>query len=341
MSDMDLKLNDILSKMRNDPSNYQIFFQGFPYTLVSDKEVINNIKNSDLGEKLKDFSDSAILELIKKFSLIIENERKWFLNSKIRASTFFYLGSSESMTATEIGELIFKHPKSVSNYIHEFKEKGWVDEPEKIGREKKYSLSEAGLSFFKLAKKQGWFNKIIIEQPKIAETIIRVKYYEVIRQDVYLTFNPHIDRSKIPDPDFYEFGESYYFDCLPNEEGWPFHELILRINTIARSLLKELNLERKLPKIKLLEKTLLSINSQNPDDLALVFASFNYLEKNKIKNRDYWSIGQIKVITPDLYFNIDMPDVDESDGFMTVQESKRYMNDIMIKFKEKIKKKKS
>ncbi len=335
-SEFNAKLEEILKK----PKKYWEMIQVFPFSLLKTKEKINYIRNSDLEEELKEFSDDEIITFIEKVTKKIEKVRKWLINSKIRASTFYYLGSNEAITSTEIGKLISKHPKSVSNYIFEFKDKGWINEPEKVGREKKYSLSEQGFSFFYIAKKMGWFKKIIIEEPTISETIIKVAYFDLISEKHYHALNPVSiqDRSKMPEPDFYELGEDYYFVILPHET-WPsLQELIIKILTIGKVLLKELNLDKNIPKINIVERNLISINSQDLDDLALIFASFNYMEKNKIKNRNYWSMGCIKVISPDLYFNLDMPDVHDDKGFMTIKETEKFIRNIMKNFKDKLNK---
>ena len=52
--------------------------------------------------------------------------------------------------------------------------------------------------------------------------------------------------------------------------------------SIAKTFLKQLNFDIPLPNLTIIDKDLISINTRNDDALALIFASFNFIEKNKI-----------------------------------------------------------
>lgn len=95
---------------------------------VSRKKLIENIKNSIFREYFQSISDNDIIHIKKMFEKEIRIIHDWIQNSDIRVKTFYYIGKRGPITASEIGNIIEKHPKSVSTYINEFfNEKGWIE----------------------------------------------------------------------------------------------------------------------------------------------------------------------------------------------------------------------
>lgn len=329
--------NKILSELLRNPYEFlriakskikeKIFFRDVP----TKEEVLDGIKDSQFRELFSKLTDDEIYEIYQKFETEIGIIKNWILNSNIRAKSFYYLGDQGTATASEIAKIISKHPKGVSTYMSEFKDKMWVEEPVKVGRTQRYSLSDLGLSFYKVALSKNWFSEIIKEETPIEETIIRVVYYE-LKPEMYL-HEPKPER----EPDFTEYGEEYYYESDP-PDIWPTPNLISQILNIIKVIRKKLDLEINLPKISvLLQNDSIAVNSTDEEKLALIFAAFNYIEKGSSRTNELWHISRIKLITADSYFNPNMPDVSDDEGFMTKEETNAYIKKVLANFNDKLK----
>ena len=298
------------------------------------EEVLEDIKQSYFREIVEELTDDEIYAVFLEFEKEVGIIKKWILNSEVRTLTFIELGKLGRATATEIGERINKHPKSVSTYLNEFKKKMWVGEPEQEGREKWYSLTEIGQSYFNLSMNIGWFKGIIRKELYIDETIISI-YHSRLYPESYLYKIPFVRDPT--EPAHYSEGINYYFidegpDVVP-----PFNDLINKILDIVTTMVKKLNLAITLPDIRPINDDVsISVNSGDEDILALIFAAFNYLEKNKLRTGELWKISRIKIINVNSYFNADMPNIHDDEGFMTNEETETFIKKVLTNFKNKL-----
>ena len=329
--------NTIIIDLLKRPFEFRKSIRKFSYLSMykgdtpTKQEVIKDINETHFKDIFKGLLDEDIYGIFLKFEKKTEIKKNWILNSNVRAKTFYYLGNQEKITATEIAKLISKHPKSVSTYLSEFKNKSWVEEPEEVGREKKYFLSELGLSYFELALFKGWFSGIITKEPVIEEIVLRLSFTELIPKEQSIYSDPERQTDY-----FDSFENEYIYESPPPPEFPPLYELISDILTIITSMQKKLMIEIKIPEIiEIGEDDMISINTTNDDIIALIFAAFNYMKKNKLKLHKYWEINQIKLITVDSYFDAEMQEIDE--GFMTKEETEIFIKKILNKFRKKIK----
>ncbi len=115
------------------------------------------------------------------------------------------------------------------------------------------------------------------------------------------------------------------------------HETINKILDIVTTMVKKLNLAITLPDIRPINDDVsISVNSGDEDILALIFAAFNYLEKNKLRTGELWKISRIKIINVNSYFNADMPNIHDDEGFMTNEETETFIKKVLTNFKNKL-----
>lgn len=294
------------------------------------ENIINNITDSPFGDLVKGLAENEIYEIYQGFERKIEKVKDWLLNSEIRAITFYYLGELGNPTATEIADKSSNNPKSISTYIYEFRDKNWVNEPEKEGRKKKYSLSEKGQSFYNLARDQDWFRNIIKKKPILEETIIKLKHAILRSEENLLNYERYVNK----EPALRDYGKNFYFESEHPEIWTSVQDLIDKISDISKALANKLGIDLKLPKIQFIRPDMLSIASTDREKLAFIFAAFNKLEKNKIRNKELWEISRIRIITAESFFDYDMPSI--SKGFMSSEETEAYKKKIMNEFYKKI-----
>lgn len=316
----------------------QMMFSYDPEEINGDQEhLIESLKNSPFNEFFENLKDIEIINLVNEVLEEINRLKKWIQNSKIRENSFYYLGKLETATATEIGKIISKHPKSISTYLSEFKTKNWVDNPVEEGRERNYSLSDIGFSFFKLATKNGWFRNIITQKISLEQTLITIEAYELLPE---INLDPKVrdyynKNKREPDytdilgmPHFFIYYRDYY------ELNYKFIE---KMTPIIETIVEKFEGTRYFPKITPLENNLIAINSTDDLKLAPIFAAFNYSKKNRFKNGFYWDYSTIKIIDVDDYFDESLPDINNSEGFMSEEQSREIAKKILANYRTKIK----
>lgn len=248
--------------------------------------------------------------------------RDWLLNSEIRKLSFYFLGKKGAATSSELSEIIKRHPKSISIYVQEFSDRKWVEViPDEDARKKRYTLSEIGTSYFKYFEPTLESNKEI--SVSIESCIFEIVwFYPMIFEGVYDLMDV-VERAMIP--------ESADF-------------LISEIKEISKKILKELDVNLEIPEIRQigLDSTLLSVNSIDNFDLALIFMSFNFLYKNapRVIHSDSFSlipkIQRIKILNVESYFDFKMPFIDSQEGFLNPKKTDEYISKILVFFKDKI-----
>ena len=305
------------------------------------EELVKNLRESSFNEFLKGLSDMEITNFANKVAEEINRLRKWIQNSKIRENSFYYLGKSESTTATEIGKIISKHPKSVSTYLSEFKIERWVDEPIKDGREMKYSLSNIGHSYFTLALENNWFHNLYTKKISLNQTLINIGAYELLSEkELHPKVKIYYEKEK-KEPDYTDIYEDIYFFESYRDYYELNNKFIKEMIPVIETIAEKFEGTRDLPKITPLENDLIVINTTDDLKLAVFFAAFNYSKKNRFKNKFYWDYGTIKIVKMDDYFDDNIPDINNSEGFMSEEQSKKFVKKILANYRTKIKNEKS
>lgn len=320
------------------PESHMMFIEDPEEINENQEQLVESLKNSPFNEFFEDLSDTEIFNLANEVVDKINRLKKWIQNSKIRENSFYYLGELEPATATEIGKIISKHPKSISTYLSEFKIKKWVDEPVKEGREMKYSLSDIGLSFFKLALKNSWFQNIITEKISLEQTLITIMAYELLpEKEFQFQVSVSYYEKKKKEPDYIDIYDTHYFFINYHDYYEINYKFIKEMIPVIETIAEKFEGTRYLPEIWPLENYLIAINTTDDSQLALIFAAFNYSKKNRFQNKFYWDYSTIKVIYVDDYFDDDLPDINNSEGFMSEEQSKKFVKKVLANYRAKIK----
>jgi len=301
----------------------------------SRKNIAEKVRNSFFRKLFQNLSNEDIMNIYKNFEKEIKIIRDWILNSNNRAKTFYYFGKLGSITASEIADEIDKHAKSVSIYIKEFSDIDWlelVQDDDK--RTKRYTLSEIGLSYYNLAEKRIWFDFIREDDLPIEQTVLKIDYILVTVLDDDKTLD-------------------WFEDSIPYKEFPEIEILINEIEKIANKMIKKLNLKIKVPNLRELNlgfegcRNLLYINSIDEVELAIIFASFNYIRKNICFISNLYGpdeegptktmpfISKIKSIKINDYFDEDLSYFEDDQDFLSEEETKNFISKTLKNFKYK------
>ena len=334
----------ILQALLKNPYEFWEVINKIDYIFLEDfsnKGLIDKIKDSTFKDLFQGLSNDEINDINETFEKEVKTIKDWILNSKIRIKTYYYIGKLGPITASEIGVKIDKHPKSVSTYINElYNVKGWIElcPPDKDRRTKRYNLTEIGSSYYNLGDKKGWFNFIREEELSIESTILKICYidWEIIDLDDE-TGRPTERIEEVP----YKF--------FPEIDA-----LIMNIEKIADKIIKKLKVNITLQNLGGFEyqgvpyrHNLISIDSIDEDELAIIFASVNYLKNNpfyapawnkKVLDGDSFfipEISNIKLITTNSFFDENFP-YGEDEGFLSEEETKKFISKTLSNFRKKI-----
>lgn len=122
-------------------------------------------------------------------------------------------------------------------------------------------------------------------------------------------------------------------------------ELIRQIEIVGKKIVKKINLEMTLPNLSDIDdrKDLVSIDTVDKDKLAIIFAVFNYLRKNSFYVHDVSEdldllsspkINKIKFIRVDSYFDENLPDRSNEEGFLSIEETKKFISKTLSEFRK-------
>jgi len=267
-------------------------------------------------------SDSEILSIVRRFRSEIKRIREWLLNSDIRAKTFYYLAILNSATASEIADKINKHPKSVSIYISEFfEEKNWIKlVPDEDSRKKRYQALDVLKSVYKIAIDEDWLDFIEEGRENIEKTVLKIDYSIGISQ------------------------RTAEFETIDGEKTYKvfpdIYILIRKLNTIANKIVKKLGLNIKIPSIVPVgnKNNILEVGTIGVEELAILFGSMNYLDRNMFDFRGNTygpGIIQIKFIPVEDYFREDIIFSHQEKGFLPIDETKGFISTILRNFRKK------
>ncbi len=335
--------NQILQVLLKNPLEFWEVINKIDYISLEDfsnKELIDKIKDSTFNDLFQGLSNDDINDINEIFEKEVKTIKDWILNSKIRIKTFYYIGKLGPITASEIAVKIDKHPKSVSTYINELcNVKGWIElcPPDKDRRAKRYNLKEIGSSYYNLGDTKGWFNFIRAEELSIESTILKIYYIDwgIIDLDDE-TGRPTEKIEEVP------------YKSFPEIDA-----LIMNIEEIADKIIKKLKVNITLPNLGEFEyqgviyrHNLISIDSVDEDELAIIFASINYLKDNpfyapawnkKVSDGDSYfipEISNIKLITTNSFFDENFP-YGEDEGFLSEEETKKFISKTLSNFRKK------
>jgi len=318
----DKKRKTIIKELLNQPSE---FIKVLPYispSKVKDREEITKkaINNSVFRDTFKDLPAETIWEIREEFLKEIDIIEEWLGNSDIRIRTYYRLGKVDSATSSEIAELLKKHPKSVSTYINEFINKEWIEQIEDDdARKKRYILTSKGKSFYDLAVSKRWFQELFDEELSIEETIITFYYNRPYTLSQWEETWAELEPPEYPRPSF----------------------LINEIKKFTIKFIEKLKIDIKVPAIQAIGDIdyQISVDTINEDELALIFATFNYLSENKEIKRIEPVIRSLRVISAIDYLDfLDPEDWTKKRGEdLSKEETQVFIKRCLTNLKAKIK----
>ncbi len=318
------KKKDILQDLLKNPNEFLKAIgkiEGF-----KKEELFSIIEKSFYRDILQDFSIDEKFEIYQNFKHEINLMRDFILNSEIRTKTFYQLGQNEIVTVSEIAKIINKHPKSVSIYINDFHKRKWIEiVPDSDERKKVFAFTEQGLSYFKLAKKLGWFKKQK-KMDSFEELILEISWHSFIINQIDVGLSDEISG---------EYDSEEISICIDE------------IDQIAKKIAEKFNISLELElRFPIGEREdLVSISSIDEAVIAIYFTAFNYYNKNENRwayendDEDTWSftadIKKIRLISLDSYLDFDMPPLDSENGFLSEEETKAFIKKTLSNFREK------
>lgn len=310
--------DEYISSWRKENRPLISMFEGTGDDAFEQKDIIECLKESPFKETFEKLSNEDINATYLEYENKKRQMKKWLINSEVRARTFWLLGQHHPCSVKEIEEMMGRKDRNIYKALDQFEDKNLV---KKVGdpqdrRVNLCHLTEIGDYFYSSAEKSHWFHDMFERQREIENTIIEIEYLYTI-WDHDIKGEPIEDVMSYPDEYFPDIGS-----------------IIKEIKMLGFKFISNLNLEMQLPELTGQGK-LIRINSTDEDKLAIIFASFNYLEKLR-SGTDYPSIHRIKIIKTEDLFNAGMPDIMDNKGFMSGTETQDLVAKIMKKFKKKL-----